>query len=354
MRLHNMTNAHLSPFNPTQLIQLDEQELLARQQKFLAAASAENTRRSYRSAIRHFMNWGGYLPCDSALVLRYLLSHADLLNARTLAVRLTALSQWHCYQGFDDPTKHGDIRLSLRGIQRSLGKPARRAKALHYEELQEILRALARQTDVRAQRDAALLQLGFFGGFRRSELVSLEVGDLSFNREGLIVNLRQSKTDQLKLGINKAIPYLPDVNDASLSTSTRQFMCPVTAIKKWLELARISDGPLFRQISRWKQISVKGLSPAAVSDIVRRGAESAGLPESECYSAHSLRRGMATSAYRAGASFSEIKRQGAWRHDGTVQVYIDEAKLFEENAASKLMLKHLAAQNENSKPSDNS
>jgi integrase len=53
-------------------------------------------------------------------------------------------------------------------------------------------------------------------------------------------------------------------------------------------------------------------------------------------SSHSLRRGMATSAYRAGADFRDIKRQGGWRHDGTVQGYI-EAGRFEENAAAHLL-----------------
>ncbi|MDO8729210.1 MAG: integrase, partial [bacterium] len=56
-------------------------------------------------------------------------------------------------------------------------------------------------------------------------------------------------------------------------------------------------------------------------------------------SSHSLRRGMATSAYRAGADFKDIKRQGGWRHDGTVQGYIEEAGQFEENAAGRLLQK---------------
>lgn len=72
-------------------------------QRFLAAATSDNTRRTYRSAIRHFQAWGGVLPCDEAAVIRYLLAFAPVLNPRTLALRLTALAQWHRYQGFTDP-----------------------------------------------------------------------------------------------------------------------------------------------------------------------------------------------------------------------------------------------------------
>ncbi|WP_257626432.1 hypothetical protein [Janthinobacterium sp. NKUCC06_STL] len=54
-------------------------------------------------------------------------------------------------------------------------------------------------------------------------------------------------------------------------------------------------------------------------------------------SSHGLRRGMATSAHRAGADFHDSKKQGGWRHDGTVQGYIKEASRFEANAAGSLL-----------------
>ena len=52
-------------------------------------------------------------------------------------------------------------------------------------------------------RDRALLLLGFAGAFRRSELVGLDVtaggdghGYVEFTRDGLVVTLTRSKTDQ--------------------------------------------------------------------------------------------------------------------------------------------------------------
>ena len=81
---------------------LAQAEQLARHRAFLAAATSENTRRAYRSAIAHFQRWGGALPADEGMVIRYLLAYAQSLNARTLALRLTALSQWHIHQGYAD------------------------------------------------------------------------------------------------------------------------------------------------------------------------------------------------------------------------------------------------------------
>jgi hypothetical protein len=109
---------------------LSEPELREKHRQFLAAASSDNTRRAYRSAIYHFQNWGGLLPCDSSMVINYLLSYSETLNPRTLSLRVTALSQWHVFQGFSDPTAQADVRLTLRGIGRSQGRPKKKAKAL--------------------------------------------------------------------------------------------------------------------------------------------------------------------------------------------------------------------------------
>lgn len=112
---------------------LIDAELAARHQAFLAAATSDNTRRTYRSAIRHFQAWGGALPADESTVIRYLMAYADGLNARTLALRLTALSQWHVYQGFVDPASTPTVRKTLAGIARLHGKPKRKARALPWK-----------------------------------------------------------------------------------------------------------------------------------------------------------------------------------------------------------------------------
>jgi integrase len=265
------------------------------------------------------------LPADEATIIRYIVVFAESLNPRTIRVRLTALSQWHLQQGFADPTASKTVAKTIAGVARQKGRPKRQAKALLVEDLDLIATALADVGTLRAARDSALLQIGYFGCFRRSELVVIQVDDLSWEAEGLAISLPRSKTDQTGHGIVKAIPYgaLP--------------RCPATALRTWLDQSKIHDGPLFRSISRWGDISPTALNPSSVNDILVAAAKLAQLPYTPELASHSLRRGMATSAYRAGAGFREIKRQGGWRHDGTVHGYIEEASRFEENAVGTLL-----------------
>lgn len=302
-------------------------EQLARQhQRFLTAATADNTRRSYRSAIRHFQAWGGALPADEAMVVRYLLTFAGALNPRTLSLRLTALSQWHRYQGFPDSAATPTVRKTLRGIERVHGRPCQKARALPYEDLERIVGHLSGSTELAALRDNALLQVGYFGAFRRRELVELTIADLNWDREGLRIMLPRSKTDQTGQGLVKAIPY-----------GDNGVCCPASALRRWLTAATIESGPLFRRITRWGVVGEAALNAGSVNTILTARAAQADLPYVPELSSHSLRRGLATSAHRAGADFRDIKRQGGWRHDGTVQGYIEEADAFEANAAGLLL-----------------
>jgi integrase len=300
-------------------------DLTARHRAFLAAATSNNTRRTYRSAIRHFQSWGGVLPCDEAAIIRYLLTYAESLNSRTLALRLTALSQWHLHQGFSDPASTLTVRKTLAGIARTHGKPKKKAKALPVEDLERIVTHLASLNTLKAKRDNALLQIGFFGGFRRSELATLDVPYVAWEPDGIVITLQRSKTDQEGEGIIKAIPY----GNGSC--------CPATALRAWLDAAGIMSGPLFRSITKWNVVGAKALHAGSVNTILEACAKLAGLDYVPYLSSHSLRRGMATSAYRAGADFRDIKRQGGWCHDGTVQGYIEEAGQFTENAARSLL-----------------
>lgn len=299
--------------------------LQQKHREFLAAATSENTRRTYRSAIRHFQTWGGVLPCDEALIIRYLLAFSQSLNSRTLALRLTALSQWHAHQGFMDPASTPTVRKTLLGIGRTHGKPKKKAKALPIKDLGRIVSHLVVLGTIKAKRDNALLQIGYFGGYRRSELVGLEVSHIEWEQEGLVIVLARSKTDQLGQGITKAIPFGEGA------------CCPATALRTWLDTACITTGPIFRSITKWGQIGQEALHESSVNAILENCAKLVKLDYAPQLSSHSLRRGMATSAHRAGADFQDIKRQGGWRHDGTVQGYIEEAGQFQENAAGTLL-----------------
>lgn len=272
---------------------LSDPDLTAQHRAFLAAATSDNTRRAYRSAIRHFLGWGSALPSDEATMIGYLLAYAPSLNPRTLALRLTALSQWHVHQGFADPASTPTVRKTLAGIARVHGKPKQKAKALPVEDLERIVAHLASLDALKARRDNALLQIGYFGGFRRSEIVSLDVAHVAWEPEGLVITLPRSKTDQQGEGIIKAIPY----GDGPC--------CPATALRTWLDAAGTVSRPLFRPISKWNEIGAVALHAGGVNTILEACAKLVQLNYVPQLSSHSLRRGMATSAYRAGADLRD-------------------------------------------------
>lgn len=294
---------------------------------YIQHATSDNTRQAYRSDIRHFIAWGGLLPTTPDKVILYLEQHATTLNARTLARRLTALKNWHKYQQFPDPTAHSLVGKTLAGIKNVHGKPKDKAPPITLETVMTMCEHLKRRGRLADLRNSVLIQLGFFGALRRSELVGIQHEDLRFVPEGVEILIPRSKTDQSGEGQICAIPY------------GNKHICPVTMLKTWLEKSSITDGYVLRAINKQEIISDVGLSPDRVNILLKSIAKSCSLSDSERYSAHSLRRGFATEASKNGASFGAIMKQGRWKHEGTVLGYIEEGKRFEGNAAKALLFK---------------
>ena len=171
-------------------------------------------------------------------MIRYLLAFAQSLNSRTLALRLTALSQRHVHQGFADSTASLTVRKTLVGIERMHGKLKTKAKALPIEDLERIVSNLLNINTLQAIRDNALRQLGYFGGYRRSEIVNLHVKHVAWETEGIVITLPRSKMDQRGEGIVRAIPYGDGV------------CCPIAALRVWLAAAKIDSGSLFRTVTK--------------------------------------------------------------------------------------------------------
>jgi len=251
----------------------------------------------------------------------YFTDLASTHKTSTLARLVYSISQAHLAAGFDSPTRTPVIRNLLAGIRRSKGT----APAVKTPVLTEDLRLMvnAASNDLLGCRDRALLLIGFAGGFRRSELVALDFEDLEFQREGVVITLRRSKTDQEGQGRRIGIPL------GSGKT------CPVRALEKWIGMASIQSGSLFRSVNRHGQAATGRLSDRAVALIVKRWAESVGLDPAG-YAGHSLRAGLATSAARNGASERAIMRQTGHKSEAMVRRYIREAEVFGvDNAAGK-------------------
>lgn len=295
---------------------------------YLHAATSHNTRTAYQADIRHFTRWGGRLPTSGEVVLQYLRYHAGLLNPRTLARRLTAIKNWHLLQGFADPTAHPVIHKTLTGIKNVHGKPKDKATPLTLESITKMSSLLKESDRLIDCRNRALLLTGFFGAFRRSELVGIKWSDITLVPEGIEVLIQRSKTDQGGEGEVSAIPKSDDA-----------MLCPVAALAEWREHSSADTGHVFRQITAGGRILNASIKSHQVNVVIKSIAMNCGLPDAESYSSHSMRRGFATEASRKGAPFDSIMRHGRWRHEGTVLEYIDEGKRFDQNAAS-IMLSH--------------
>jgi len=302
-----------------------------RARQFIYAAKAPATLRAYRSDWRDFEGWCSAhrltaLPSAPQTVALYLAERADYLRPATLTRRLAAIAKAHSAAGYDSPAsmRHAMVSEVLKGIRRTKGTaPACKAPLL-VGQLKAALRDS--REDLLGLRDRALLLVGFAGAFRRSELVSLNVSDIAFTDDGLVVNLRRSKTDQLGEGRKVGIPF-----------GSKPSTCPVRALRAWLEAAGIVEGPVFRSVDRHGKLGAVALSDRAVAIIVKRAAELAGL-DPEAFAGHSLRAGLATSAAAAGASEHSIMSQTGHRSVQMVRRYIRDASLFRDNAAGHVGL----------------
>lgn len=181
--------------------------------------------------------------------------------------------------------------------------------------------------DLLGARDRALLLVGFAGAFRRSELVGLDLSDLEWRSEGVVITLRRSKTDQEGAGNRKGLAF-----------GRHPETCPVRALSTWLEAASIVEGPIFRGVNRHGELLPGRLTDRQVARMVKKRAAEAGIAHTEALAGHSLRAGLATSAAMAGVSERDIMRQTGHRSVGMVRRYIREGELFRGNASASVGL----------------
>jgi integrase len=289
---------------------------------FVRDSLAVNTQRAYVSDLAEFERWGGNIPAAAEVVASYLAHRADTLAVATLVRHLASISKAHEARGLPNPTRSELVRATLRGIRRTKGCAQREAKPLLRDDLLLALDAMG--DSIKDSRDRALLLIGFAGALRRSELVGLDVGDIDHVRQGIVLTLRQSKTDQDGQGRKIGIPF------------GRGRWCPVAALDAWLTASRIAEGAIFRPVDRHARLQPARLSGEAVSLVVRERAAAAGLDPTP-YSGHSLRAGLATSAAQTGVPTWRIKAQTRHASDAMLSRYIRDGELFTDNAAGSLL-----------------
>ena len=254
------------------------------------------------------------------MVATFLADQAQEKKVATLAKYAVAINEAHRLAGYEAPSQSREVRAVMKGIRRTLGTAQKGKKPLRVAHLREIVRALPR--GVIGARDRALLLVGFAGALRRSELVGLDVEDLEFTDEGLVITIKRSKVDQEGEGRPVGIPY-----------GSNPATCPIRTLKKWMTIGGIIRGPLFRPVTRHWTVSLTRLGTRAVGVVVKKAVKAIGL-DAKGYSGHSLRAGLATEAAAKGVAEGDIMRQTGHKSAMTLRKYIRPETLWINNAAA--------------------
>ena len=300
--------------------------------KNLQSSKASNTVRAYKSDFHDFglfctKNGFKSIPTDPKIVSLYLtyLSSKDV-KISTIRRRIVSIGVIHKIKGHYLDTKHPAIIENLMGIKRRKGVKQKAKKPLLINDLKQIINVINKENDpdIRKLRNKTLLLIGFAGGFRRNELVSLDVEDAEFVFEGVKISVKKSKTDQFGEGFVKGIPHFEN-----------SIYCPVTSLKRWLNISKIKQGPIFTRFSKGSKITRARLTDQSVALIIKEYLFKAGI-DNKNYSGHSLRSGFATSAAEAGAEERSIMAITGHKSTEMVRRYIKEANLFNNNALNKI------------------
>jgi integrase len=344
------------PLDP-QSLALHAQEAAA---AFIAAGTAANTVRSYRSALAYWSAWlqlryglalgdgDGALPApvavqfvldhlarpladggwvhllppgiDAALIAARIKSKPGPLAFNTVSHRLAVLGKWHRIQEWDSPTEASALKTLLREARKAQsrqGLNVRKKTAIVLEPLQALLATC--DDGVRGIRDRALLLLAWSGGGRRrSEVVGLQVSDVRrLDADTWLYALGATKTDTG--GVRREKPLRGPA---------------AQALAAWLAAAPADSGPLFRRLYKGNTVGRSGLSADQVARIVQRRAKLAGLEGD--WAAHSLRSGFVTEAGRQGVPLGEVMAMTEHRSVSTVMGYFQAGSLLGSRASQLL------------------
>jgi len=288
--------------------------------KNLKNSKAHNTLRAYQADFKDFSafcakNRLNSLPSEPKIIAIYLTHLSSFSKYSTLKRRLASIKVVHKLNGHYIDTKNPIITENLMGIKRKMGVKQIAKKPLLINDLKSIVKVIDQEkNNFRRLQNKALLLIGFSGGFRRSELVSIEYNDLDFVTEGVKIVVKRSKTDQTGQGMIKAIPYFDN-----------KIYCPVTSLKNWINFLKIDSGKIF------------DISDKTVALTIKKYASLTGLDHKR-YAGHSLRSGFATSTAETGADERSIMAMTGHKTTQMVRRYIQEANLFKNNALNKIKI----------------
>ncbi|MGH9436348.1 MAG: site-specific integrase [Terriglobia bacterium] len=344
-----------SPLSPTEL----STQARAAAEEILIAGEAQNTRRSYASALRYWSAWtlARYgrrlaLPVPVPMAIQFVVDHVARerrgetvcelpssidhalvkagfkgatgpLKVTTVAHRLAVLSKIHQLRKLENPCESPDLRHLIARAKRAAakrGETPRKVTAATREPLEAML-ATCDET-LEGVRDRAILLFAWAsGGRRRSEVANARIEHLRPVRPDLyLYRLGYSKTNQAGQRSNKSAAEKPIRGRAA------------EALDRWLARSGLNTGSLFRRL--WKDTLGPPLSPAAIAGVVKRRARKAGLDGD--WAGHSLRSGFVTEAGRRRVPLGDVMALTEHRKVDTVLGYYQSGKLTESKASDLL------------------
>ena len=308
----------------------DLEDLIEKARSYIHAAKAPSTLRAYRTDFEDFTRFCeghnlSHLPATPTTVALYIADRASSLRSATITRRLTSITKAHQAAGFEaspSSSQHFVVSETLKGIRRSIGTAQEGKAPLLTSDIRRIVGSCPET--LLGLRDRALILVGYAGAFRSSELAAIDFAHLSFTKDGLVIDLWRSKTDQEAAGRKVGIPF-----------GKEEETCPVRTLRRWLAASGISSGAVFRGVNRRGKLSRRGLHKDCVGWILKRAAGRAGL-KPEPLGGHSLRAGCVTQAAMNGVSERDIMRQTGHKSAEMLARYIRIGEIFTRNAAAGL------------------
>ena len=296
--------------------------------EWMAKARTQSTKDSYQSHLKRFLKTET-IPSTPARVSLWLIDQCEkridaddkAYSKATLQAWLVAIRLAHLAQGFTDPTNNIIVHDVFEGLMREFGKPQKQAKVLNTDEILSMLAHCQSDNPIKDLRDKVLILIGYTGGFRINELLTLDCNQIFVSDhpkfDGFEILMGKTKTDQRgEKGLKKLIPM------------TGKRSAPGVILREWLGV--VKSGVLLRAVDKTWQISDTRLSYNAALKILRERAHAAKIKNFQAISTHSLRRSFVTNSYKNKKTNQQIAKQ-THQSNATINRYIEDSNSYENN-----------------------
>ena len=301
------------------------QQLAAGLPDVVLRGKADSTTKKYLGAFQRWKVWAESMeivpsfPVKGMHLALYMQHLSTAKHSRSAVEEVVHALAWvHKMAGIESPTDSQLVQSVLEGLRRILSKPKVRKEPVSLEMLQAMVEAAGPTPSLSDVRLLAVCFVAFAGFLRCDELIKLRCKDVSFNEQGMVINIVSSKTDQYREGASMVI--------ACTGTPT----CPVSTMQKYFSMAGLShtSDKLFRAIVSTKNgerlRGGGGLSYSRLRELLLAKLEQLGM-DPKLFGMHSLRAGGATAAANAGVPDRLFKRHGRWKSESAKDGYVKDS-----------------------------